>query len=540
MLLNEKNEKNLTEISTLKMHKSKIVSFTYHTSMDIFVSSDSNYSVIWKDFIKNCYQNSEKKVEIEIHFQIIKEQLEPELIEKSLKDLKLDQNITTWDHFPKISQSIYLYDLFKVSLQEIEAEKSDIDQLDINKNKVLDSLKFDCENNFNYFNSKKKVLLKKYSKYITDSEQEGHQIIDQEYQRELELMKKRHEKELRKLETEYNNKKNEYKQSKFTEMEKGAKSYINLKDRFESYMKQLDLSISNSIKNLIITYDTKINFEELPNRFKIISKISGKVYKAIDLTKKIQVAIKVYPSGLPFVKLTHNSIVPVYDILTFDQNTFVIQELENETLLEYVNKSPDLSQKEIAHFLYTILKGLEFLHSQYIIHKDLCLENVLISSEGEAKLLHVGLMKKNNIMVEFSENGLVYSAPELFLEKVTPLCDIWSCGLIFAYLLQTKSERIQYQLFSGRSISQVLKSISEISSPTLYEIEEYLKIINTEKEIKDLFISVSEKKISTISSKISQAPNEAIDLLKRMLEFLPNRRITLRECLNHVYFKKYL
>lgn len=49
----------------------------------------------------------------------------------------------------------------------------------------------------------------------------------------------------------------------------------------------------------------------------------------------------------------------------------------------------------------------------------------------------------------------------------------------------------------------------------------------------------SNEKIS-LSNKISTAPSEALDLLSEMLQFVPNRRISLEKAMKHEYFVKYL
>lgn len=108
-----------------------------------------------------------------------------------------------------------------------------------------------------------------------------------------------------------------------------------------------------------------------------------------------------------------------------------------------------LNEEEILQILVQILDGLDYLHHQNIIHRDLKLENILLTKNGQIKLADFGFSKEidTSMVSKLTFCGtLPYISPEIYLNKFYGKpSDIWAVGVI-GYFLST-----QYLPFNART-----------------------------------------------------------------------------------------
>jgi serine/threonine protein kinase len=104
-----------------------------------------------------------------------------------------------------------------------------------------------------------------------------------------------------------------------------------------------------------------------------------------------------------------------------------------------------------------ICLGVQYLHHEGIAHNDLKPENVMIDTNGTAKIIDFGYAKTEQMAGDDEKSGtLMYAAPELFDsgQYHTQKADIWSLGIVL-YAMATASFP-----FGGRTDRQIVQQIS--------------------------------------------------------------------------------
>src|SRR6185503_9414737 len=130
----------------------------------------------------------------------------------------------------------------------------------------------------------------------------------------------------------------------------------------------------------------------------------GQVYRAHDAKLDRKVAIKLLPLELAggeqlireakaVAMLDHPSICAIYDVAEEDGHSFIVmQYIEGETLASRIRRQP-LSVTESLEFAFQISVALSEAHFNSIVHRDIKPQNVMITPEGQVKVLDFGIAK---------------------------------------------------------------------------------------------------------------------------------------------------
>ena len=229
-------------------------------------------------------------------------------------------------------------------------------------------------------------------------------------------------------------------------------------------------------------------------------------------------------------ELKHPNIVRLLDVVLNNSKLYLLFEFIEIDLRKFlINlKEKMLNENLVKNFLYKILDAVAYCHSKKIIHRDLKPQNILTAKNGEiVKVADFGLARAFSIPIRpYTKEVLTlwYRAPELLLginEYSTPV-DIWSIGCIFAELI------LKQPLFKGEyEIEQLFKIFHVLGTPNKDIWPEVETLPNFSHEFPKF------KPIKFEEYFIGLDKN-GIDLLKQMLVYDPNQRITAKQALMHV------
>ena len=200
-------------------------------------------------------------------------------------------------------------------------------------------------------------------------------------------------------------------------------------------------------------------------------------------------------------KLKHFNIAKLYQVVENKLTIYLIQEhIQGKEFMDYLTKKGKLKEIEACKFFHQIISGLEYIHQCGIAHRDFKPENILITNDNTIlKIIDFGLSNsyKNNQLLQTACGSPCYAPPEMIMEQKYngALSDIWSSGIILYLMLCGKlpffheeNEIMYQQILSGK-----------------FDLPNYLS-------------------------------DNAKDILRKILEIEPKKRLNFEEIKNHPWF----
>jgi nemo like kinase len=233
----------------------------------------------------------------------------------------------------------------------------------------------------------------------------------------------------------------------------------------------------------------------------------------------------------------HENVLSCLDILQpphidFFQEIYMITELMQSDLHKIIVSPQNLSQDHIKVFLYQILRGVKYLHSAKIIHRDIKPGNLLVNSNCVLKICDFGLarVEEEDSTKHMTQEVVTqyYRAPEILMgaKHYTTAVDMWSVGCIFGELL---GRRI---LFQAQSPIQQLELITDLlGTPSVNDMK--FAVEAAKRHV--LARGPKTPSIAYLYTLSQSATHEAVHFLCQMLTLDPEKRVNVVEALNHPY-----
>jgi 5'-AMP-activated protein kinase, catalytic alpha subunit len=198
---------------------------------------------------------------------------------------------------------------------------------------------------------------------------------------------------------------------------------------------------------------------------------------------------------------THPHIIRLYEVIDTPTDIFLVNEyVSGGELFDYIVSKGRLSADEARNFFHQIISGVEYCHFQKIVHRDLKPENLLLDANLNIKIADFGLsnLMRDGDFLRTSCGSPNYAAPEVISGHLYagPEVDVWSCGVILYALLCGSLP------FDDESIPNLFKKIKS----GMYSLPTHLSQL-------------------------------AKNLIPRMLEVDPMKRITIPEIRLHPWFQ---
>ena len=208
--------------------------------------------------------------------------------------------------------------------------------------------------------------------------------------------------------------------------------------------------------------------------------------------------------------LDHPNILKVYEFYLSEKYVYIINELcTGGELFDKIVDVKHFSESVACNIMRQLLSAMAYCHEKGIIHRDLKPENILIESSEEKdkeffhiKIIDFGtceILKKKKLTEQIGTS--FYIAPEVIKNSYNEKCDLWSCGVILYILL--------------------------CGSPPFYGKNE-----------KEIFRKILDGNFTFRQKIWNKISTEAKNLVLKLLQVNPTKRISAQEALEDVWFQK--
>jgi len=283
----------------------------------------------------------------------------------------------------------------------------------------------------------------------------------------------------------------------------------------------------------------------------------GSVYRSLNLSTGQMVAIKrIRLSGMKenevsdvmrevelLQRLSHPGIVK-YEGMSRDDAflNIVLEFVENGSLGQTLKAFGRFNERLVASYVAKILEGLNYLHSEDVVHCDLKAANILSTKNGNIKLSDFGVSLNMRAVEHFAERTSIgrsadvmkapnevagtpnWMAPEVIkLQGASPKSDIWSLGCTIVELLTGKPPYADL----GNSMTVLFRIVEDPMPPlpeTSPELQDFLKLCFTKdpEERPSAALLFEHEWIKAGNPDLIQRPQDSLPFLRRLSQE-PNR-----------------
>ncbi|KAL7730018.1 hypothetical protein ACLKA6_009311 [Drosophila palustris] len=289
-----------------------------------------------------------------------------------------------------------------------------------------------------------------------------------------------------------------------------------------------------------------------PSRYKMLDKIGegvhGCVFKAIDLQRNVEVAIKKVALKNKFGNISLNTLREI-KTLQLCNSEYILKIIEIypdltglSLVLEYMpdtlygrlkNETNPLSRQQVRKYSLMMFKGMSYLHEAGIMHRDIKPANLLISHTDVLKIADFGLARlhfpdEEARLYSPQVSTRWYRAPEILWgsQKYGPAVDLWACGNVLAEMLRG------VPLFAGTTdIEQLAIIIRTLGSPRLNEWPELTALPDYSKIRFPNSVGIHWDNLFPSCTHAVE-----IDLVSNLVVYNPNNRLKATEAVGHSYF----
>ncbi|DAZ99174.1 TPA: hypothetical protein N0F65_008207 [Lagenidium giganteum] len=195
----------------------------------------------------------------------------------------------------------------------------------------------------------------------------------------------------------------------------------------------------------------------------------------------------------------HPCLMEIHELqkpLDYDhfEDLYIIQPLMETDLCRIIHSKEHLSDDQIQYFIYQLLCGINYLHSANVLHRDLKPSNILVNSDCQLKICDFGLARHAN------DRDLEEGLSDSYVDQLKLIIEVVGTPTTFNFCDNPVARR-----YAGRQFLVQCDKVQKVEWSAVFP----------------------------------EANPEGLDLLDKLLQFDPARRITAKEALDHPYLSQW-
>lgn len=186
-------------------------------------------------------------------------------------------------------------------------------------------------------------------------------------------------------------------------------------------------------------------------------------------------------------RVRHPNVITVYDVIKTRTRIYIFMDLAAASVSSHLEATEEPASEQTARSWFGgISNAISYLHNIEIAHRDLKNDNILIDSNGVAKLTDFGFacftydkQNKSEILSKTSCGTKAYVAPEVFKPPYNPkIADVWSLGVCLyecVTLVQPFRDDLPTHIYIRRQIEKGLVIPRKLQSTLHEQLQDLLR-----------------------------------------------------------------